>query len=90
MKKIEWNEEKNTFLKKERNISFEDIVVVIESGAVLDIIKHTNTSKYSNQKIYVVYFDNYVYLVPFVEDDKKIFLKTVIPSRKYIKIYLYE
>jgi len=29
----------------------------------------------------------YVYLVPFVEDESEIFLKTIIPSRKAIKKY---
>jgi len=87
-KKIEWNEDKNTFLKKERNISFESVVVKIELGDILDIIKHPNTKKYSKQRIYIINFDNYVYLVPFVEDGKKIFLKTIIPSSKYTKTYI--
>ncbi len=34
--------------------------------------------------------DDYVYLVPFVEDEKTIFLKTIIPSRKATQQYLDE
>jgi hypothetical protein len=32
----------------------------------------------------------YVYLVPFVEDEQSVFLKTIIPSRKATKQYLGE
>jgi len=38
----------------------------------------------------VVIVDDYVYLVPFVESEKEIFLKTIIPSRKATKEYLGE
>jgi hypothetical protein len=34
--------------------------------------------------------DDYVYLVPFVEDELTVFLKTIIPSRKATKQYLGE
>jgi len=88
MKRIEWNNDKNIFLKKERNVSFEDVVVKIEAEDLMDILSHPNSKKYPNQKIFIISFDDYVYLVPFVEDDDKIFIKTIIPSRKYTKIYL--
>ena len=88
MKYFEWNEEKNEKLKKDRNISFEIIVSQIELGNLLDIIEQPNKDKYENQNIYVVEYENYVYLVPFVEDESKIFLKTIIPSRKATKKYL--
>jgi hypothetical protein len=38
--------------------------------------------------VFVVAADGYVYLVPFVEEDEHIFLKTVIPSRKATRDYL--
>ncbi len=37
--------------------------------------------------MYVLEVYEYIYLVPFVEDDKKIFLKTIFPSRKITKMY---
>ncbi len=88
MKYFEWNEEKNEKLKKERNISFEIIVSQIELGHLLDIVEQPNKKKYSNQNIFVVEYENYAYLVPFVEDVDKVFLKTIIPSRKATKKYL--
>ena len=88
MKYFEWNEEKNEKLKKERNISFEIIVSQIELGYIIDIVEQPNKVKYKNQSIYVVEYDKYVYLVPFVEDEDKVFLKTIIPSRKATKKYL--
>ena len=84
----DWNIEKNNELKENRNISFEIIVVQIENGSILDILEHPNKVKYGNQQIYIIEFDDYAYLVPFVKDGEKIFLKTIIPSRKATKKYL--
>ncbi|MDF1480867.1 hypothetical protein [Extensimonas sp. H3M7-6] len=88
MKPFRWNAEKNETLTSERGISFESIVVAIESGGLLDILAHPNQSKYPRQRVLVVSCDNYVYLVPFVEEEDYFFLKTVIPSRKATRDYL--
>ena len=72
----------------ERGVSFEEIVFAIENGKVLDIIEHPNAAKYRNQKMYIVEWNDYAYLVPFVEDRETVFLKTIIPSRKATKRYL--
>jgi len=83
-----WNTEKNLLLKKERSISFEQIVSHIESGDLLDIVKHQNQEKFSHQKILIVQIEDYVIAVPFVENGKERFLKTIIPSQKLTKKYL--
>ena len=88
MKYFSWNEEKNELLKEERQISFEDVVFYIEQGFLLDVLEHPNQGKYQGQKIFVVQIDEYAYLVPFVEDEREIFLKTIIPSRKATRRYL--
>ncbi len=88
MKPFRWNADKNKTLTFERGISFESIVVAIESGGLLDILAHPNQSKYPRQRVLVVSCDNYAYLVPFVEEDDYFFLKTVIPSRKATRDYL--
>ena len=88
MKYFSWNEEKNELLKEERQISFEDAVFYISQGFLLDVLEHPNQEKYQGQKIFVVEIDDYAYLVPFVEDEREIFLKTIIPSRKATKKYL--
>jgi uncharacterized DUF497 family protein len=88
MKYFSWNEEKNEFLLVERDISFEEIVLYIEKGFLLDILEHPNPEKYPGQKIFVVQVEEYIYLVPFVENEDEIFLKTIIPSRKATKKYL--
>ena len=90
MKYHNWNNGKNNQLKEERDISFEDIVYNIEHGYLIAVIDHPNKEKYSNQKMYVVNVNNYVYLVPFVESEKEVFLKTIIPSRKATKKFLEE
>ena len=88
MKPFRWNPEKNDALKADRGVSFETVVVAIESGGLIDILTHPNATKYPRQRVLVVASDNYVYLVPFVEEDDYFFLKTIIPSRKATRDYL--
>ncbi|MCS6290130.1 MAG: BrnT family toxin [Nitrospira sp.] len=88
MKPFRWNHEKNEQLKAERNISFEEIVLAIEADGLLDIIVHSNPSKYPQQRMFVVAIEQYAYLVPFVEETEYYFLKTVIPNRKATRDYL--
>jgi hypothetical protein len=75
-------------LKAERNISFEEVVFHIGRQDVLDIVEHPNPEKYQGQRIFIVNINDYAYLVPFVENEREIFLKTIIPSRKATKKYL--
>jgi uncharacterized DUF497 family protein len=82
MKPINWNPEKNRKLIEERGISFEDIIFCLQSGGLLDDIAHPNQEKYSYQRMFVVAVDEYVYLVPYVENDAEIFLKTDSAKQK--------
>ncbi len=88
MKYFTWDDAKNEKLKAERGIGFEEIVFLIERGSLLDVLEHPNQERYGGQRIFVVQRDDYVYLVPFVEDDRLVVLKTIIPSRKATKHYL--
>ena len=87
MKLIEWDDEKNEWLKNERGVSFEEAVFCIAQDFILDIIPHPNQTQYIGQKMFIINIDNYAYLVPFIETEETIFLKTIIPSRKYLKKY---
>lgn len=87
MKTFTWNEEKNRLLKEERGVSFEEVVFHLGAGDALDVFDHPNQVRYPGQKIYAVLIEEYVYLVPFVESEQEIFLKTIIPSRKATKHY---
>jgi uncharacterized DUF497 family protein len=88
MKYCSWNDEKNRQLKAERKVSFEEIVFYIERGQLLDIVEHPNQERYGGQRIFIVKIRDYAYLVPFVETECEIFLKTIIPSRKATEDYL--
>ena len=88
MKPFRWSPEKSETLRTARGVSFESIVVAVESGGLLDILAHPNQAKYPRQRVLVVVCDNYVYLVPFVEEPDYFFLKTVIPNRKATRDYL--
>ncbi len=83
-----WDFQKNEKLKVERGISFEQIVMHIERGDVLDLVAHPNHKKYPGQQIIVVEINEYAYLVPSVESSEGKFLKTIIPSRKATRDYL--
>lgn len=83
-----WNEEKNGKLKRERNVSFENVVYAIEHDGLLDTIDNPNEAKYSHQRVFIVRISDYVFVVPFVENETEIFLKTIIPNRKMTKKYL--
>ena len=72
MKYFKWNSDKNEQLKRDRNISFEIITYLIESGKVLDIIENPNQDKYANQFIFIIEYNNYAFLVPFVEEENDI------------------
>lgn len=85
MKPLRWNAEKNLELQSARGVSFEEVAHCLEHDRVLDVRRHPNTRKYGHQRIFVVEIADYVYLVPFVEDEECIFLKTIIPSRKMKK-----
>jgi uncharacterized DUF497 family protein len=87
LKKVMWSEEKNIHLKQSRGVTFEDISTALDTGFLLKTIDNPSTGR-AHQGMYIVYTNNYVYAVPFVEDDEKIFLKTLYPCRKYAKEFL--
>lgn len=88
MKPLRWSAEKNAELQAERAVSFEQVVVAIDGGGLLQILRHPNEARYAHQRIMVVAWDGYAYLVPFVEEADHYFLKTIIPSRKATRDFL--
>ncbi len=85
---MEWSKVKNKKLNLVRSVTFEMVAEIIYSGKYLGVTEHPNKIKYPHQRIYIVFIKNYYYYVPFVEDDEKIYLKTIIPSRKVKKLYI--
>ena len=88
MKAIAWNPEKNEILKAQRGVSFEDVVFHMSAGDIIETIDHPNQERYPGQQVHVIAIEEYVYLVPFVESEDEVFLKTIIPSRKATEEYL--
>ena len=85
--RYEWNPEKNEELKKERNISFEQIVFHLSQGDIWKASDHSDQGKYPGQKIYFVIVEGYIHMIPYITEDEYVFLKTIIPSRKATKDY---
>lgn len=88
MKVFLWDNEKNEWLKKNRGVSFEQVIILMEREDVLETIEHPNQNKYPDQKIAILKIDDYAYLVPYVQESETIFLKTIIPSRKATNKYM--
>lgn len=84
---FEFDADKNRALKWERGISFDEIILLIHEGHLLDVVDHPNQRKYPDQRLYMVDVGGYVYLVPFVTEKNRIILKTIYPSRKATKDY---
>ena len=88
MKRHRWNDEKSVTIQQNPNrggVDFEDCVIALEENRLLDIIDNEN---YPHQRMYILNIGNYAYVVPFVESESEIFLKTIFPSRKMTKKYL--
>lgn len=79
---FDWNNEKNDWLKANRGVCFEQVILLLEREEYLDIIDHPNQEVYPGQMIAIVRIEEYVFLVPFLREEDTIFLKTIIPSRK--------
>lgn len=76
---------KNTWLRHERSIGFDEIIFMIEQGYEVEILPHINAKKYPHQYMFEIVVEDYVYIAPFVADGTKVFLKTLFPSRKATK-----
>ena len=90
MKPFDWDNKKSEALEKERKVCFEDVVIKIDEGFLLDNIEHPNKVKYPDQMMLVVNLNGYAYLVPYLEQEETIHLITIFPSRKHTKAYLKE
>lgn len=87
MKRYTWSDVKNAQLKRSRGVSFEEMVEAIADGGLVDVLEHPNRGRYPAQRLFIVRWRGYVYVVPFVETRGSIFFKTIIPSRKMQKRY---
>jgi hypothetical protein len=74
--------QKNAWLIRERGISFEQVIALIESSKLVQVLEHPNAERYPNQLLYEVDVDGYVHVVPVIRRGRILFLKTIYPSRK--------
>ena len=88
MPEYRWDDAKNEQIKRQRRLSFEDVVYHINHGDLLADILHPNQQLHPGQRLYVVRVGDYAYEVPFYRiGDVEIFM-TVYPSRKATRDYL--
>ena len=87
MKVFSWDQQKNELLRTSRGVGFEEVIIAISEGMILDVLEHPNKEKFGHQKVFIIEINQYAYLVPFVENELEVFLKTIIPSRKATRKY---
>lgn len=85
MQRFIWDSAKDAQLREQRGIGFEEIIFHIACGDLVEVLIHPNRERYPGQRIFVVWCRQYAYLIPYVETAEEIFLKTIIPSRKFTK-----
>ncbi|HVC08597.1 MAG TPA: toxin [Elusimicrobiota bacterium] len=76
---IRWDAAKNDWLKRERGVSFAEII----AQKLLAVLRHPSRG---HQNIMLFEYRDYVWVVPYVAHGREIFLKTAFPSRKYTKM----
>ena len=74
--------DKEIWLKENRGLSFNHVLSHIENDDLFDVRKHPNKERCSNLKLLILKMNDYVYVIPFVENHGVMFLKTIVPSRK--------
>jgi len=88
VKPVRWSAGKSLSLKAERGVSFEEVLSAISQGGLIAVMNHPNRAKYGHQEMLVVAIQDYAYLVPYVESENEIFLKSIMPSRKATRDFL--
>jgi len=80
MKNFKWDEAKNKKIKEERGSSFEEII----KSKLIGVVKHPTRVK---QRFLLFEHKEYVWVVPCVVEKDHLFIKTMFPSRKYMRKY---
>ena len=88
LKYFSWNPEKNENLVVERGVSVEEVAFHIERGDLLDVLERPNQERYPGPRIFIANIRAYEHPVPFIENEREMFLKTIIPNRKATDRYL--
>ena len=83
MKELCWDPEKSEWLKRERGVSFDQLVDA-------RFITTEQSRAKPHQQLMIFEFRRYAWVVPYVEGKEYYFLKTAFPSRKHTKKYLKE
>lgn len=78
MSPIRWALSKSEELKRQRGVSFEEIV----RARLVAIVEHPSRM---HQSLLLFEHNSYIWVVPFVVQGDEVFLKTLFPSRKYTK-----
>lgn len=84
IKIFNWDEDKNDWLRRERGVCFEDVLDCFQNGEFFGVFENPSAN-FPNQTVFLVRIDGYPHIVPFVENEKEIFLKTIIPDRRFKK-----
>jgi hypothetical protein len=82
MAEFRFSDKKNQTLRSERKIAFEDLIPLLEIGSY-KIIPNPNQKQHSGEYAFLVEYNGYPHVIPFIEGDGDIHLKTIVPMRRF-------
>lgn len=78
----DWNEDKDALLRERYGIGFSAVLEAISNGFMLEEIDHPKPERYPGQRMFLVAINNYVWAVPFVPGEGRVFSKDNVPKPK--------
>lgn len=88
-KTIRWDKAKNVKLRERHGIGFDEVIIALKKRHLLDNRCHPNQAKYGHQNQLIVAIEGYAYVVPYINEKKYWFFKTLFPSRKATRDYIH-
>ena len=83
----DWDSKKNDFLKANRGISFEAVIVHLRREDIWKVTDHPDQARHPGQSILFVIVDDYIYMAPLEIRGDTLWLVTISPSRKATRQY---
>lgn len=77
---VRWSLLKNERLKRTRGVSFEELL----QGKLIAVREHPGKP---GQRLMLLVYRDYIWVIPYVDTANDRFLKTLYPSRKFTKLY---
>jgi uncharacterized DUF497 family protein len=78
-----FDQKKNDLRRRQRGVTFPQVIEAIAERGVLVDFEHPNQEKYPGQRVMVVDIEGYAFCVPYEIQGETWHLKTLYPSRRF-------